>query len=469
MSAGFVNMADANMAAFAARNARRYVFYTVPQGAATLTGLMSLTDAEETDGPKFEWFEQRFKEKTALTTPFSVGVSGPWQNNAGVGGATIAFTLVTPGTTNLGKLKITSVEDMRNWNVGERITIHDQSNTVPAPVDVHGRITAVDTTNSILTILLDAAITVANASTDINKLITSEGVANAEGSLTSNTRSQIWPINPYNYTQIWRSGMSWSGTSAQQPMFFDIGGKGRTDRRDTSVAHLIELENSLIWGRRETRTTTAEDGTVTAVRSSGGILWHMELYESSGGGTSSDFAGYRPGQAALTANSDDDKRIVTGDSSNLVTNAEWKAYEERMFRTSMNSNNEKFGIGGSFAIKAICDYYEGKANIRITRPYADGYKLEFTFTTIETRYGTLHLKSHPRFNDVSGLKKQLLVVDMPNLKFRPMLNRDTHLNENIHQNGFDGRKDEYFTEGGFEVRFPESFMYFRNLGSIALT
>lgn len=464
-------MADSNMIAFAKRNARRYVFYTTPQGAATLTGLMSLTDPEETDGPKFEWFEQRFVEKRATTAPFVAASTGPWQNSVGVGGATIAFTMVTPGTTNRAKLKIASLEDMRAWNVGERITIHRQKNSTPIFVDVRGIVRAVDTTNSVLTIDLDAAITVSNDAAEYGYSVTSEGVANAEGSLTSNVAPQLWPINPYNHTQIWRTGMSWSGTSANQAMFFDIGGKGRSDRMDAARRHLIEIENSLIFGQRGSENVTMEDGTPSVKRWSGGIIWHLEQWQAANGGV----ALYRNGAAAVsstpaTANADDDCRIVTADTNGAFTNAEWKLFEERMFQTSMNQNNEKIGIGGSTAIAAICTYYENHGDkIRITRPYQDSAKLEFTFTTIETRYGTLHLKSHPRFNSNSALKRNLLLVDLDNIKFRPMVGRDTRIRENIQTPSFDGRKDEYFTEGGFEIRFPESHMYFKNMASIAIS
>lgn len=462
MPIGFVNLADSNMQTFLARNARRAVFYVVPGGAATLTGLLALADSEDTDGPKFEWFEQRFTEKTATTQPVSAGVSGPWTDGVGTGGATIALTLTTPGTTNKATVKVSSTESMENWNVDERITFHRQKNGAGAFVDVHARITAVDRTNNILTVLVDAAITIDNDSAVYDVLITSEGVANMEGSRDSHVAAQLWPVNPYNLTQIWRTGMSWSGTAANQPMFFDIKGKGRSDRRDASVRHFIEIENSLIFGQRTSRNVTAADNTPSITRTTGGIIWHIEQYEAAGGGD----AGYRPGGAALTANSDDEKRIVQGNGSGTVTYDEMTAYEERMFRRCMSSSNEKVGIGGSAAIAAILKWYEDKADIQITRPYKDPSELTFEFTTVTTRYGTLHLKSHPRFNDRGQLRNNLLICDMANLFFRPCVGRDTHLRENIHDNGFDGRKDEYLTEAGLELRFPESFMYMKNFQTI---
>jgi hypothetical protein len=41
-----------------------------------------------------------------------------------------------------------------------------------------------------------------------------------------------------------------------------------------------------------------------------------------------------------------------------------------------------------------------------------------------------------------------------------MVNRDTVKLKNRQPNDADYRKDEYLTEAGFEIRFPESHMYF---------
>lgn len=453
-----------DMDTYKARNARREVFYAVPGGAAPLTGLMSLADTEDTDGAQFEWHEQRWKEKVGYTEPVSAGVSGPWTNGAGTGGATVAFTMVTPGVTNAARLKITTTENIENWDVGERIMIHNQTLSGGTTwANIYARITQVDTTNNVLYLLLDAAVTVANASSDYGKLISSQGVAFQEGSTDNSKRAQIFPIAPYNYTQIWRKGVKFTATALRQPMFFDIRGKYRTDVRDASVDHLKEVENTLMFGRRQTRTFTDVDGSPTIVRETGGILWHLEQWEASGGGT----AGYRPGGAALTANTDDQKRIINGDGNGALTNAFWLTWEERLFRLCATGSNEKLVIGGTGTLKAIIDWYKNKGNIQIHRGMMDEHHISFEFTTITTHFGTLYLKSHPRFNDLGFLRNCAFVLDMPWIKFRPMQGRDTHLRTEVQTKKFDGREDEFLTEGGFEIRFPEAHAYLQNVSSIA--
>ncbi len=81
----------------------------------------------------------------------------------------------------------------------------------------------------------------------------------------------------------------------------------------------------------------------------------------------------------------------------------------------------------------------------------------------------MHLKAHPRFNDLDSLRYTAYVLDVPNLKFRPMVGADTHKQEDVGEKGFDGRKDAFLTEAGLEVRFPESHMILENFQNILTT
>ena len=237
--------------------------------------------------------------------------------------------------------------------------------------------------------------------------------------------------------------------------------------RDCAIAHLIEIENAILFGQRSSTAYTDTDGSSSIVRTMGGIRWFLEQWEAANGGTFT----YRPGTSALTSNSDRNKRIVQGSvAAGAVTLAEWESYEERMFRVCMTSTNEKLLIGGNGAIAAILKYYRTRGNgITINRDFEEQHRLALNLTTIQTDYGTMHLKAHPRFGDLDGLRNTVFALDVPNIKFRPMVNADTHKRENIQDNDFDGRKDEFFTEAGLEVNFPESHMILDNVQSIATT
>ena len=45
------------------KNVRRSVFYFYPNGAATLTGIMSLVSEEVCNDPEYKWFEKRLSEQ----------------------------------------------------------------------------------------------------------------------------------------------------------------------------------------------------------------------------------------------------------------------------------------------------------------------------------------------------------------------------------------------------------------------
>lgn len=449
---------------FTARNSRRMVFYSLPSGAATLTGLLSLADSEETDGPVFDWFEERFTEKTMETEDFTDGAAGPWQTSAGAGGATIAYTTNDAGRT--ARVKVSSTETLDNWQVGEQIMFMRQLTSTPDTfLSPRGRITAINTETGYITVVLETDITVDNTpDTTEGVLIISLGTPFAEGSSLPGSQTLTFPINPSNYCQIFRTVFAMSETSMNQPLWFDDQGGYRAGMMKTGRKHLIEIENAVLFNSRSSTNVTMADGSASVVRKMGGIKWFLEQFELADGGS----IGYRPGEPALTDNDDDRKRIIVTPASGTLPVETWQAIEERMFRRTMSSTDEKLVIGGSGFISAILKYYRSSTvnNIQVNRTFSEDMKISLNLQTIQTDHGTMHLKSHPRFNDRATWKYCGYVLDMPNIMFRPMRGRDTHKKEHQEERGFDGRKDAILTEAGLEVREPESHMWFENLVEI---
>jgi hypothetical protein len=364
------------------------------------------------------------------------------------------------------KVWISSTENINNWVVGERVRVQAATATAgPPPTyqDFNGTIAAVgdgtSAANTYLTITIDEGVSLVNATATVGTLIQSMGMPQAEGSTAGAARRDRYPATVQNYTQIWRKKFGFARTALNQPLFWDPSGKYQTTARDTAVAHMSEIENACYFGARATTNVTVDD-TPTVRRTMGGIEYFMKEYEKVDGGAFS----YRPGGSAATTNSHDNKLII--DSTNgTISHADWQLFEERMFRTTMSSGYEKLVLGGSTAISALLKHYESR--VVINRDMKDEQGIQYAFSTIETRHGILHAKSHPRFNSLSTLRKNMFVLDLANLRFRPMNGADTHLREEIQANDFDGRQDEYLTEGSLEVRFPESHMYFRNVSTIA--
>ena len=83
-------------------------------------------------------------------------------------------------------------------------------------------------------------------------------------------------------------------------------------------------------------------------------------------------------------NTNDNKLIIDG--AGTISNADWEMYEERIFRTTMTSSYEKLVLGGSGFLAALLKHYEDKVTVTRTS-LMDEHKLQFTFMTVETRYG----------------------------------------------------------------------------------
>ena len=79
-------------------------------------------------------------------------------------------------------------------------------------------------------------------------------------------------------------------------------------------------------------------------------------------------------------------------------------------------------------------------------------------TKVNTIFGNLHFVQEPLLRN--GFEDYALVVDLKNVKYRPLagngVSRDTHIITNVQNNNVDGRKDIIMTEAGLEISLPET-------------
>jgi hypothetical protein len=71
------------------------------------------------------------------------------------------------------------------------------------------------------------------------------------------------------------------------------------------------------------------------------------------------------------------------------------------------------------------------------------------------------------FDEDPDLQGTALFLDLGNLKYRPLSDSDTVFLKGRQANDRDARKDEWLTEAGLELRFPESCMYIKGVTSAA--
>ncbi|NJM09442.1 MAG: hypothetical protein HC883_00645 [Bdellovibrionaceae bacterium] len=99
-------------------------------------------------------------------------------------------------------------------------------------------------------------------------------------------------------------------------------------------------------------------------------------------------------------------------------------------------------------------------------------------TRINTLFGSIVLKRHPRWNQLTGgttggaayksAADQLVILDMENLKYRYLRGRDTKYEKTLEANGMDGMKSGWITECGAEVHQPKTHFRITGLTAAAI-
>jgi len=74
-----------------------------------------------------------------------------------------------------------------------------------------------------------------------------------------------------------------------------------------------------------------------------------------------------------------------------------------------------------------------------------------SFTRYTTFAGDLLVYLHPMFRQIPSMKNEMVIIDMPHLKYRHLEGRDTMLQRDIQSADFDGKKHQYMTECGLEL------------------
>lgn len=443
---------------------RRKVFYNYPNGAAPLIGLLSLMESEVTDNPAFSWFEHRWAERTTTVMSglqFYTAASGTDLTSTTTAGNPVTFTAGLPFQLR------TVANGVKYLRVGDVITIFGVTLTGPVTRDLKMRVTAVDYTNldRLVGIVLETpSATVVNGATNDGRTVRVTGSAHEEGG-TSVHRLGKYPVEPLNYTQIFKTSFSFTRTALKEPLKWDKSGGYKSRAKEEALNHMVDMENAALWGIRTSTTMVNEDGEVVPIRTTGGVEWFLQQWEK-GNTTNGGAFDYREG-AAATLNTDINKRIIDlSGQSNTATRKEFEGYLQRVFSSSNNKTNEKLVLCGPGFLSTINTTYEKQIMTTRTMGKKDDEVYGMNLVGVQTVHGMAWFKSHPLFAQRPDMNYSALILDVGNLKYRYLTDSDTELYKNRQHAGQDRRKDEWLTESGLEVRFPESHMYMKNVETI---
>lgn len=438
---------------------RRQVFYYYPNGAAPLMGLLSLMKDEACDDPVFNWYEKRLSENWLLAAAIATNTVFYLASSIVVGAGKITAGTIatadfgmTAGTTYAMKLAST-VDPVNVYRVGHIIRF--QAVAGSGVQEVIGRIIAVNgaadaITNSIAFTAIRATTVnlTYNSATNVGGQVPVIGSAYAEGIRDESSGIYNLPINPSNYTQIFRKPFSITGTALKTSSKFDETGVYPDESKEASVDFAREMEFGFLFGEKNQVGTGLNGAAVT--RFTGGILYFLRLWE----------AGTTYGNTAATTDTDDTKRIIENSATTVSLDQIW-GWAERIFRISNNKSNEKLAFCGSGALLTLGKLFLNKTELTSPLPLKDTFGMDVR--ALLTPFGTIYLKTHPLFSQNSVLRYNMLVVDVPNLNYRYLRGRDMDLLTNRQDNDEDARKDEWLGECGLEVNLPESHTYIKNL------
>lgn len=435
------------------KNYRRTVFYYYPQGAAPLTGLLSLMKEEATNDPQFYWYEKRKLDQRSQTAAISTTIpyyaTGVTVANGKVTAATIAGANFTTTVGSQFAIKTAASPDgvFRIGHVIKQVTTNSGATTEDTIWQINAINGATDSPANVVGVIsLRSVIVAYNSAANVGVDLSVVGSAFAEGAVGSSDNVYTSPVNPFNYTQIFRTQYQITGTALKTSAKYDERGVFPDEAKEAMLNHATEMEKGFLWGERQ------QIGSANAAitRTTGGIMFHLRQWE----------LGTVYNNTAATVDTDDTKRIIINSTGRVVYKT-FLGYMERVFRMTNNKTSEKLGFVGSGAMNMLTQMFASKVVQMQKPPAGDVYGLELVSVVLP--FGTLYLKTHPLFSENPIWRNSLLIIDVPNLRYRYLSGRDTELLRDRQPNNADYIENEYLTECGLEVDFPESCMYIQNI------
>jgi len=355
-----------------AQNTRRSVFYSYPQGAAPLTGLLSLTDSEETPQPEYGWNEERW---SMISTQLNVlaATSVPFHLT---GTNTTAGANVTPTAGTTYRVYVDSVTEFQTDDMVKIMALPTASGSTVVEAAFRVVSKTVVTSGSVEFLELiatETTVEIVNATSNNCKGVYM-GTSYAEGARSRSGRS-TYPSEIGNYTQIFKTPFEVTGTSIKAGLKYDKSGVYKDQLKKNGINHMAGIEWSLFFGARYKTTATDPDtGTTTRRSGLGGLLWFLQQWEKGSVANGGAFA-YRANATDVSTQTDyrtyTDKRIIRlGGIS--VSKSDFNAIEGLAFRKVNSTEWCKLCLCGSSYFGKVNETFERQ--VQVTQMRGETYK-----------------------------------------------------------------------------------------------
>ena len=383
--------------------------YPTTQGKAPLAALTAKMKSKEvSEDPVFHWFEK------------DIPVFVIYINNAA------GYAL---GATSL------LVDDAAGTGMAYRLRAGHQ-----VRVDRTGEIMWVTTdpaNATTLTVVRGMGSTAAAALLD-NDSLTVLGTVHGENADVPTAVNHVGlPFS--NTCQIFREPFQLSGTANSTKL--RTGNAYQEKKLDALESYNMQLEMAFWFSQYQITSGQIVGGTGLPERATGGIFEYITSHAMDAAAG----AGGLPGTAV----------------ANQVTMDEFENGLETLFQYG---SNEKLAFCGSGALLVMQKLQRLNSTIQIV-PGNDKFGLGMTKWI--TPFGTLNLINHSLFSIHPVHRYTLACIDINNLRYRYMKDRDTKLLKNRQGNGVDGVIDEYLGECGIEVQHEKTHGYITNMQTAA--
>lgn len=444
------------------QNTRRKVFWSVPNGACPVTGLLSMTESEDTPIPEFGWNEERWLE-LHTTTKAGTTAAAPFYDAAGV-------VKSSPFTSAVGTTLRIYIDDGSWMQIDDVIKIFGVT-TSGIKTEIVGRVlggaVAFGADFYVDIELIQAATAVTNVAANVGLHIVYLGSAFAEGSRSRSGR-YVFPSEIINYTQIHKTAFELTRNALKEPLRYDKTGDYKRVARHNGINHMAALERTFFEGVRRKTTAIDEDTGQTVRRGySGGLKWFLQQWEK---GSIAAGGAFDYGQIDVSAETDyitfTNKRIIKLDG-NTITKATFNRLMSRLFEKTNNTSWDKLGLCGPEYLTAVAEMFEKQIQFTSLRDSGfDGF--DFKLTRHASNAGEVFYKQHPLFTSPE-MRTSCYYIDLGYLKWRPITDSDTDIQPMIQLPDADKRKDQWLTDAGAEIPYPEAHMLVENLGGITLS
>lgn len=229
------------------------------------------------------------------------------------------------------------------------------------------------------------------------------GTAQPENDTSKPARSRT-PSVVENFTQIWRTPFEISETAANVG-YMVMPKEWDRLQQNAAIEHAKDKELTLLFGRKSATNPGATEDRTTA-----GVLSFITSNQTDAGGTLSE--------------------------------AEFNA---AMLQGMRYGSNKKLALCSGVGLSALNKFPASK---QITKNDEKTYGMDVNYYT--SPFGALRTVYH-RLLEGTKYGGYIIGLDMGEIAYRPLTNRDTHLKLNIQPNDQDGRKSEFITEAGLRL------------------